>query len=234
MSLINYRITVETSSGPEKFSGMSELSGGPLRVRCEVPEGHLRDVEADMRLEIADDDRIFVNGYQTWTHSPEFAPGDVQRVFGRKLPKKLTHRFYLERYGDIFFRSYPETSGVFTGYSYCYLRNGSRFRLFASLDEEPGYTIFTVDAPAETLRIERDCRGMRCGGTLKAFDLFYAEGEEDEVFDAWFEAMGVKARTTEKLAGYTSWYNRYNNIIESELMSALDGAVGILNHGDLF
>ena len=84
MSLINYRITVETSSGPEKFSGMSELSGGPLRVRCEVPEGHLRDVEADMRLEIADDDRIFVNGYQTWTHSPEFAPGDVQRVFGRK------------------------------------------------------------------------------------------------------------------------------------------------------
>ena len=135
MSLINYRITVETASGQEKLDGMAELSEGPLRIRCDVPEGLLRDVEADMRLEIAEDDRIFVNGYQTWTHSPEFAPADVQRVFGRKLPKKLTHKFYLERYGDIFFRKYPETPGIFTGYSYCYIRNGEEFRLFASLDE---------------------------------------------------------------------------------------------------
>ena len=62
MSLINYRITVETASGQEKLDGMAELSEGPLRIRCDVPEGHLRDVEADMRLEIAEDDRIFVNG----------------------------------------------------------------------------------------------------------------------------------------------------------------------------
>ncbi|MBR3301123.1 MAG: alpha-galactosidase [Firmicutes bacterium] len=234
MSLINYRITVQTASGQEKLDGMAELSEGPLRIRCDVPEGHLRDVEADMRLEIAEDDRIFVNGYQTWTHSPEFAPGDVQRVFGKKLPKKLTHKFYLERYGDIFFRNYPQTPGIFTGYSYCYIRNGEEFRLFASLDEEPGYTVFTVDAASGKLLIERDCRGMSCKGELKAFDIFYAKGSEDEVFDAWFDAMGIKARTTEKLAGYTSWYNRYNKISESELLSDLDGAAGVLKHGDLF
>ena len=234
MSLINYRITVETPSGPEKLSGMSELSGGPLRIRCDVPAGLLRDVEADMRLEITEGDRIFVNGYQTWTYSPEFAPWDVQRVFGKKLPEKLTHKFYLERYGDLFFRKYTEQPGIFTGYSYCYVRNGNKFRLFASLDEEPGYTIFTVDAPTDTLRIERDCRGTACGGNLSAFDLLYAEGAEDEVFDAWFKAMGVEPRTTEKLAGYTSWYNRYNKICESDLMSDLDGAAGILRRGDLF
>ena len=234
MSLINYRITVETASGQEKLSGMADLSEGPLRIRCDVPEGHLRDVEADMRLDIAEDDRIFVNGYQTWTHSPEFAPGDVQRVFGKKLPEKLTHKFYLERYGDLFFRKYPETPGVFTGYSYCYIRSGEEFRLFASLDEEPGYTIFTVDAESGKLLIERDCRGMSCKGELKAFDIFCAKGSEDEVFDAWFDAMGIKARTTEKLAGYTSWYNRYNKISESELLSDLDGAAGVLKHGDLF
>ena len=215
MSLINYRITVETPSGPEKLSGMAELSPGPLHVRCEVPEGLLRDVEADMRLEITEGDRIFVNGYQTWTYSPEFAPWDVQKVFGKKLPKKLTDKFFLERYGDLFFRKYPETPGVFSGFSYCYIRNGSDYRLFASLDEEPGYTIFKVDASSDKLCIERDCRGMNCGGELKAFDLFYAEGGEDEVFDAWFDALGVKARTTDKLAGYTSWYNRYNKISES-------------------
>ena len=234
MSLLNYRITVETAAGPEEISGMSEFSGGPLRVGCDVPSGHLRDVIADMRLEISGDDRIFVNGYQTWTYSPEFAPGDVQHVFGKKLPEKLTHKFYLERYGDLFFRKYDQKPGVFTGYSYCYIRNGSTFRLFASLDEEPGYTVFRIDVPAGQLWIERDCRGMSCGGELKAFDLFCAEGGEDEVFDAWFEAMGVKARTTDKLAGYTSWYNRFNKISESELMSDLDGAAGILRRGDLF
>ena len=234
MSLINYRITVETGTGQEKLSGMAELAPGALHISCDVPEGLLRDVIADLRLEVSENDRVFVNGYQTWTYSPEFAPGDVQWVYGKKLPGALVQKFHLDRYGDLFFQRYSGKPGCFTGYSYCYVRRGEKFRLFASLDETNGYTVFRFDCPESKLVIERDCRSLKCSGRFDAFDLFYAEGTEDEVFDAWFREMGVKPLTTEKLAGYTSWYNRYNKINETVLMSDLDGTAGILRPGDLF
>lgn len=46
--------------------------------------------------------------------------------------------------------------------------------------------------------------------------------------------MGVKPRTTEKLAGYSSWYNRYQNIDEGSILSDLEGCAKLLKSGDLF
>lgn len=46
---------------------------------------------------------------------------------------------------------------------------------------------------AAQLRIERDCAGVQhTGGSFPAFSLFFAEGTEDEVFDAWFAALGCR------------------------------------------
>ena len=72
------------------------------------------------------------------------------------------------------------------------------------------------------------------GGKFDAFDLFFAEGSEDEVFDAWFAALGCRARQTKKLAGYSSWYNRYQNIDESSILEDLQGCKTLFRQGDLF
>ena len=58
---------------------------------------------------------------------------DVQKTYGKKLPKALKDRFHLDSYGDLFFRKYTEKPGAFIGYSYCYIRKGDLFRLFASI-----------------------------------------------------------------------------------------------------
>ncbi|MBQ6671056.1 MAG: alpha-galactosidase [Firmicutes bacterium] len=234
MSLLSFKLLVDTSEDVEAVKGDTELSKGIIRIACEAPKGHIRELSAETVIDIDGDEMIFVNGYQTWTHSPEFSVTDVQKTYGKKLPGALKNRFHLDSYGDLFFQKYSGKPGVFIGYSYCYIRKGEAFRLFASLDEEPGYTVFTVDAASGRLHISRDCRGVKCGGDLKAFELFYAEGAEDEVFDAWFSAMELKPRTSEKLAGYTSWYNRYNKIDEKCLLSDLEGAEKVLKKGDLF
>ena len=234
MSELRYQVVVEAKDGPQAINGTAELAQGPLNIACEAPEGFLRSVLAEVEIDIDNDEKIFVNGYQTWTHSPEFDPSDRQRTYGRNIPQFLKDKFHLDSYGDVFFQDYPRTFGKFTGYSWCYFRNGDRFRLVASLDETLGYTVFKFDALKDSLVIERDCRGVKCGGTLKAFDLFYAEGTEDEVFDAWFAAMDLKPRTTKKLAGYCSWYNRYDKIDEAAILEDLAGAERVLRPGDLF
>ena len=234
MSELRYQVVVEAKDGPQAVSGTAEFAQGPLNIACEAPEGLIRSVLAEVEIDIDNDEKIFVNGYQTWTHSPEFSPSDRQYTYGRNIPQFLKDKFHLDNYGDGFFQDYPKAFGKFKGYSWCYFRKGDFFRLVASLDESLGYTVFSFDALKDSLVIERDCRGVKCGGTLKAFDLFYAEGTEDEVFGAWFDAMGIKPRTPRKLAGYCSWYNRYDKIDEQCMLSDLEGAAKVLRPGDLF
>ena len=59
-------------------------------------------------------------------------------------------------------------------------------------------------------------------------------GGETEVFDGWFQAMGIKPRTEKKLAGYSSWYNRYQDITEDTIREDLTGCCSLLCPGDLF
>ena len=229
---LEYTIEIAGQDGPGVIRGFQDIREGEYRIVCSPPEGHIRSVKATMPLILGEDEKIFMNGYQTWTGCPEYSRRD--KIRRCHLPRFINEKFGIDRYGDYFFVDYPEKAGVTHGESYCYFRAGQRYRLFGSLDERPGYTLFQYDARAGLLSISRDCAGLRCGGEFHAFALFYAEGGEDQVFDRWFAAMGVKPRTTEKLAGYSSWYNRYQNIDEGSILSDLEGCAPMLRPGDLF
>jgi len=233
MLVFNYQIGVAEQDGPSMLTGSFELRGGEARVVCLLPKGHLQSVSATAPLHIEADEKIFMNGFQTWTYCPEYTAKSAIRPYA-PLPKAAVEKFKLDRYGDYHFVDYPNEPGLTHGFSYCYFRRGSAYRLIASLDERPGYTIFRYDANRGELSIERDCKGVKCEGDFHAFDLFYAEGGEDEVFDAWFAAMGVRPRTQEKIAGYSSWYNRYQDINEQSIMEDLAGCADLLEKGDLF
>ena len=230
MPEIRYEIRLEDG---RTLSGTRELRAGENRLVLPLPEGKLASVKAGLRVEPGEDERIFMNGYQTWTYSPEHSRTGFTKGIG-PLPELMVRGLGLRSYGDYFFVPYPQRPGLTHGESWCYFRRGERFRLFASLDERPGYTLFRYDAGEGRLSIERDCKGLRCGGDFHALDLFYAEGGEEQVFDAWFAALGVKPRTRRRLAGYTSWYNRYQNISEESIRKDLEGCGEMLRPGDLF
>lgn len=224
--------TVELEGQPP-LTGTAAASG-PVHIRCDAPAGVIRSVTARMSYSLAKKERAFFNGYQSWTWCREVGPKDRQLGVDH-IPPKLMDKYAFDRYGDYHIVAYSCRAGRFHGFSYGYFRQEQQYRLFASLDERPGYTIFSYDASAGVLTITRDCAGVRHpGGALAAFDLYFAQGSESAVFDGWFAAMGCQPRTTAKLAGYTSWYNRYEAITEQTILSDLAGCCGLLQPGDLF
>lgn len=177
------------------------------------------------------DDRLFFNGYQTWTISREMAPSESMKPTAPFF--RLAGRPWgTLRYGDEFFADYPGTPGTFHGFTYMYRRSGDTYTLLGSTDETNGYTIFYYDASSSRLRIVKDA-GMQ-GRYDAGLHVVCYEGTEDEVFDAWFAASGNKCRDARRLAGYSSWYNRFDRITDETITEDLEGCSRVLKEGDLF
>ena len=218
----------QTTGGKQQGSVTVSGRDGALHLAADLPAGTLKSVCAELPWKMDAADRLFMNGYQTWTYSPELdRKGKLRGV--DHIPGFLLKKYFFDRYGDYHFVPYGQHNGQSHGFSYCYFRSGNRFRLAASLDERPGYTIFRYDSVKSLLTLERDC-----AGTFPLFDLFFTEGSEDEVFDGWFRTMGIRPRTREKLMGYSSWYNRYEDITEASIREDLAGCETLLAPGDLF
>ena len=230
----------------EKLHWYAETTGGVLsgdfpvkdsgifHLPSELPAGTIKSIRAELPLTMKEDERLFMNGYQTWTYSPEL-DGNGKLRGTDHIPSFLLKRYFFDRYGDYHFVDYGHRKGQSHGFSYCYFRLGEKFRLIASLDERAGYTIFRYDRGKEILTLERDAAGVEHkGGSFPLFDLFFAEGTETEVFDLWFRALGIRPRTEKKIAGYSSWYNRYQEISEAAIRDDLGGCRTLFSAGDLF
>lgn len=204
-----------------------------LIITEDLPYCTVEEIKAEMAFPLEKDDKIWINGYQTWTYSPEYQQDS--RIRGiRRIPKFLVKKFSLDGYSDYHFVSYPYEKGILHGFTVLTIRRGDHFILLGSLDERKGWTLFTLDTNSQTLLIERDAKGLKTEGTYPLFNLFYCEGTEEEVFRSWFRAQGLEKPKASPLAGYSSWYNRYQNISEESIREDLKGMNHILEKGDLF
>ena len=176
-------------------------------------------------------DKLFFNGYQTWTTSHEVSPTDTFEPI-RPFYRIAGRPWGTTRYGDAFFIDYSGKPGCFHGFTYMYKRSGDTYTLIGSTDETNGYTIFYYDSLMRQLRIVKDA------GLPTRYDpevhVVCFEGTENEVFDAWFEASGIKCRDAKPLVGYTSWYNRFDKITDKTISEDLKGCSTMLEPGDLF
>lgn len=212
--------------------GSQEIVPGKNMVKVTLnPGGTLSQVKAS--LDIPPAPKMFFNGFQSWTYSPEFTT--EHRIRGAHgLLRPLSKMLALDHFADYHFIPYPHRKGILHGFSYCYFRENEHYTLIASLDERPGYTVFTYDCDTGILSIERDCKGVSVQEEdFSAFDLFYAQGSEEEVFDGWFDCMGIH-NDPPKIKGYSSWYNRYQRINERNILDDLAGAKKLFTEGDLF
>lgn len=183
------------------------------------------------------DDRVFPNGYQSWTDCREMFVNEVPQH--TVLPTTLVFRHtLLGASGSYNFTENIKTPGVFTAFSYLYVRNGSEYDLFASLSERNGYTIIRTDCEKGEINIIKDLEGVVYNGEYNIFDVVNLTGEEDEVFDKWFALMNIEKPTAKVKNGYTTWYNYYSNINEKivtddlEALSKIDADVDIFQIDD--
>lgn len=180
-------------------------------------------------------ERIFVNGYQSWTDSFEYAPDEqmteLTRLTEFLLTKTPLKNVGFNKSGDMLFKDYPRKKGVFYGWSYGYVRNENNVTIFGSLDERSGYTIVTFDVNKQSVEIGKDLQGVVYETKTPLLSMTVISDEYDKAFDRYFDKMGVKCREKKKRNGYTTWYNYYGNVTEQvvnrdlESLSKLDANV---------
>ena len=177
--------------------------------------------------------QIFLNGYQSWTYSPERSLHEADRAL-KYLPTAVTDKYGLDRYGDSFFYRGKNSRSVHHGYSYAYIRNGIGYTLFGSLAENTGFTVIEFNTRKNEVTFSKDCSGRLVKDSYTALDVSVYNGLEDDVFDRWFEDMGIAKPQTPKMLGYTSWYDHYQDIDELKILTDLAGLDSMPAKPDVF
>ena len=113
-------------------------TGGALHLSADLPAGTLKAVRAELPWTMEADERLFMNGYQTWTYSPELNRNGKLRGTDH-IPGFLRKKYAFDRYGDYHF---VRLTGIITGRATAFptaiSARAQQFRLVASLDENPG------------------------------------------------------------------------------------------------
>lgn len=178
-------------------------------------------------------DRIFPNGYQSWTDCREMFVDEAPQY--THLPMTIAYRHtLLGASGSYNMTENDRKAGVFTGFSYLYVRSGETFDLFASLSERNGYTIIKTDTQKGEINIYKDIEGVVYNGEYNILDVVNLTGTEDEVFDKWFSLMNIEKPKANVKNGYTTWYNYYPNISEKIVSDDLEALSGVDADIDIF
>lgn len=160
-------------------------------------------------------DKLFLNGYQSWTESREFGVEEsIPRLSGPV--KKL-----LNTSGDYTFYDNPGKQGHLHAWSFATLRRNEKFAtLWRDAQPETGYTLFEFLIDEGHVRIKKDVGGLILKGEMKLLDVRIRAFEGTELSDADFE--GVVPRPVKNPAtGWTSWYHYYTDIDEQIIMDNL-------------
>ncbi|MBQ7475003.1 MAG: alpha-galactosidase [Clostridia bacterium] len=162
-------------------------------------------------------DLYFINGYQSWTETREFY-GDARERDVTRLPGVLVRNFSFDRYGDATFYEYDKR--ILHGYDVFYVKGGSN-GFAASLNAKNAYLIIEVVRRDGAVSFLSDIGGVTLedGDEFTVCDYFYAGNFEDglRLFRKYFPY-----REPEKIFGYTSWYNYYQDISEPIILRDLD------------
>ena len=177
-------------------------------------------------------ERFFANGFQSWTSSREYKRNDVQYGL-RTLSKLPIVRTFSGASGDYAFTEYGKD--LYHSFSYTYFRIDEKVELVGSLNERTGYTIFYADYAQNIFAAVKDVEGLTLDGEYQLFDIVRVQGTYDEAFDKYFELYPRKNTGRVKhLAGYTSWYNYYQNINEEIILRDLQGLARAGKNANIF
>lgn len=171
----------------------------------------------------SENDKFFGNGYQSWTKSKEWTadevmPGCIKLSNISEFTKGIARKT-----SDEWIVRYSEIPGEFHSHCYTYVRNGENVRLWGSLNEKTGYTIFKVKMNENRFYFCKDLLGKVITEPWQIFDIVYFEGGYEEVFDNYFGMWKMPETRHGTMSGYTSWYNYFQKIDENIILRDLDG-----------
>ena len=163
------------------------------------------------------EDLYFFNGYQSWTDTKEFSLTERMRDI-RKSPHIISHMFAMNRYGDSTFFNYSMKK--MHGYDIFYSK-GKYESFIYSLNYKTAYLIIYLFTNQKDIHLVSAVKGIKLkkGESINIYDyyMFFNFKEGLESFKTVYPE-----NIPEKLFGYTSWYNYYQNINEEIILRDLD------------
>lgn len=210
----------DTSISDDNLTITEKTSGSrkTVSVKANADVELLRAV-SDIAFKVLPDDRIFANGYQSWTETNEFKFGEKLNDLN-KLPKKLVEHFAFKAYGSQGFAPIPKDSHI----SFDIMYTKGRNPLFiGSYNYKNAYLMIYTSCRKNNVRLVSDVNGRRLdkGCEFTVFD-YILEEKNETAFEDYL--LNLTPKTRKKLLGYTSWYNHYQNINESVILSALENS----------
>ena len=181
-SVSNRRTALDISTDGDIFTA---------KLRSNSPVEIIR-LSAEFAYDFHNDDRIFLNGYQSATPSRELS---VKSIMYSPLRRDRQNRMC----GDYGFTSYPHEKGALHGFTYGYINSPGEFTFIGSLAEKSGFTLIGTRTQYNKVIVEKDCKGLIIDGEYEGLRLFIAEVLPDEGFERYAEHLGVMPMTDKKI-----------------------------------
>ena len=161
-------------------------------------------------------DLIFVNGYQSWTDSFLYEYKDHLKDVN-KLPKALLNLYAFKMYGDSYFKKYNKN--VIHGYDISYVE-GKNNLIIMNKNFNNNYLIINHDKKNNKIVLEADINNLLINkdNEYTLFDYYIIE---DVISNLNFNNE-FNINFKNKIIGYTSWYNHYQDINEKIVSNCLD------------
>jgi len=165
------------------------------------------------------EDKIFVNGYQSWTDTREYFVSEKMS----KLPafaKLLNPIFKFKQYGDYNFFTKKLKTGDFYGFATAYIKNGNNFHYFISENEDFAHTVFLFSRKSEKIYFIVDCENVVINQKTTILNFIENQGDYQNITN-YFKSISINQSLKPK-TGWTSWYNYYQNINQDIILNNLN------------
>ncbi len=179
-------------------------------------------------------DRVFCNGYQSWTTTLEYTKYDKQKWMTKISDVVPPLKSIIGLCGDYSLLKKKPIKGCFNSFTYTYIRAEEAMELWGSLSEKSGYTIFKSDMNNNKFSIIKDVEGLVISEPYQLCDIVRLTGRYDGVFNEYFKEMGVSKPRINRLCGYTSWYNYFQKIDEKIILRDLEGLATVEDNASIF
>lgn len=168
---------------------------------------------------------VFVNGYQSWTATKEYVSADDASIFSKqrnldRLPKNIVSGYSFKSYGSQFF--HKADNATLLGVDYTYVK-GENEIFIGNLNYKNAYLLIEVHKKKDRIILLSDVDGkkLKKGESFVVFD-FMTDNSAEHGQKEYFSRLTPKSKN--KLFGYTSWYNHYQDINEEKIYKALEDA----------
>ena len=190
----------------------------------------LQDLTLQIPTKLNKTDRVFCNGFQSWSESRLFGFNEKIDAL-RPIAKPL-----MGYYGDYHFDFLPTKKGVLHSWTYAYhiaqnakpvaiqkeqtskplvIQKEQNLNFIGSLDESTAFTCLLYDVDNQQVIIKKDLAGLQLNHSFPVLDIVLMSGDTPSVFDHYFALQNLPKREKPVETGWTSWYNYYNKISET-------------------